>query len=74
MSDNETRDRLIAQAIGSAEFKQRLGSRMSAEIYERRIHARTHPICPRCGMLMTSILDPLLHSDEQCLLYFVMES
>ncbi len=70
MVDNETRDKLIAQAIASAEFKQKLGSEMSARIYEERIR----PLCTKCGMPLVGILDPLFHTDEQCCVYLVMES
>jgi hypothetical protein len=74
MVDDETRDKLIAQAIGSAEFKQRLGSEMSSRIYEERLKLRTYPICTKCGMPLVGILDPLFHTDEQCCVYLVMES
>lgn len=68
--DKDTLER-VEKHLSTSEGRTALGRAMSGVIRDR-LGAPRH--CPKCNKQLPLVMDPMLHTDEECCVYLVMES
>ena len=71
MSDEKLKHQIIEQYLSQALARRKLGEIMGDAIRQRLYP--TH-VCPKCGKDISGVMDPILHTDEACCIWLVMES
>ena len=69
--DDDLAKKIIDQWIDSPEVRIRLANAMIQPIKKM---TGPYPRCGKCGKPLPGVMSSMLHTDEECLIYYVMES
>lgn len=69
--DEDLKKKIIDKLLASPVGRTKLADAMIDPIRQRRY---APPICGTCGMPLPGVMSQMLHTDEECLIYYVMES
>ena len=73
VKDNLFKSEIIEKFLANPQARNKLAQSM-VEPLRRRRYGGPWEVCKKCDMALWEPADVEKHSEEQCLLYFVMES